>query len=543
MEGKKIIALLLLLVLAISATAPAVLAEYDSSKEVKYTEQADSKLDVTITLFEDVVMKNQGKKSPKEFTDARLAAEEILESADELFDEYKSIELNLLAIKDKGETLDAQGEGLLKEIPLQKEKTISLMRETFLMFLEPEWNNTYDLLGEQLFQIKDLTNIKKYSEKLEEMNSVLEQMFDLAKDYKKSPFVSAETRAQFESIYLEIGNKQMIIECGPDFPDNDCSPNEYFIFSSAYRVTAPDSEYNSKLATFKTQVSKIKSELNSELCAGKDGSTQKLALNGIENDAAGYSWSIGYFISKISGVNELASLKDTLSKMQADFDKIIKDCEAAKALTKGENCTPAGNDQTDNSSKGAEWSTYDKYDAAYDELADDFEYYHEKYDDAVEEDDSSDIKKYKNELEDIQDEAEDLADDVEDLLDDVEDKDAIIDQKKLIDKLEDLSDDLESLQDDLTEVITGKSEKNSAVSTNSAAAFIPAKSNQAAVQNDNAPVTVEKLNFFVPQTENEETAAAAESDADFLTLALLVGGIAVAAVVIVFLLVSLLLRK
>ncbi|MEK6553810.1 MAG: hypothetical protein AABZ31_01105, partial [Bdellovibrionota bacterium] len=102
----------------------------------------------------------------------------------------------------------------------------------------------------------------------------------------------------------------------------------------------------------------------------------------------------------------------------------------------------------------AEQQRYDDLQQRYEEAKDDYDSYKDKYEDAVEDDDTSDIRKYKNKLDDLRDETlDELEEDIESFIDDIEDEDEFDD---LENDAEDLQDDVAKLQEKISDVLGDK---------------------------------------------------------------------------------------
>ncbi len=174
----------------------------------------------------------------------------------------------------------------------------------------------------------------------------------------------------------------------------------------------------------------------------------------------------------------------------------------------------------------------DKYNKDYD----DYSYFKKKYENAVDNQDSSNTKKYKSELQDLQDTVKDLKSDVNDLIDTVESKDSK--NNDLLDKLDSLLSDIKKLQTKLDDALNQS--KNPYAQQQST--YVPPVSTP---KTNADTVEVQKLNMPVLKPAAPVVTPVVETGADWSQLRytiLLISGIVVLFAVILFLL-GLLMRR
>jgi hypothetical protein len=133
---------------------------------------------------------------------------------------------------------------------------------------------------------------------------------------------------------------------------------------------------------------------------------------------------------------------------------------------------------------------YNDLNTKFNDYDNDYDDYSDKYKEAKDDDDTSDIKKYKNKLEDLDDDLQNLEDDVDDLINDVEDVNDNDKYDDLLNDLDELNDDVSGLRDDIDVLLNGK---KATVSTDSQTSFslpsaAPAQPN----------VVIEPLTFTAP---------------------------------------------
>lgn len=110
-------------------------------------------------------------------------------------------------------------------------------------------------------------------------------------------------------------------------------------------------------------------------------------------------------------------------------------------------------DQDQNPIISAEQQRFNDLQQRYEEAKDDYREFKNKYEDAIEDDDSSDIRRYKNKLDDLRDNLDELEDDIKDFIDDIED-DAQF--NSLENDAEDLKDDVAALKEKINSTLGDK---------------------------------------------------------------------------------------
>jgi hypothetical protein len=172
----------------------------------------------------------------------------------------------------------------------------------------------------------------------------------------------------------------------------------------------------------------------------------------------------------------------------------------------------------------------------YNKDDDDYSYFKKKYENALNNQDSSNTKKYKTELQDLLDEVKDLKSDVNDLIDTVESKDSK--NKDLLNKLDDLLDDVKKLQNKIEDALNQSKNPYAQQST-----YVPPAVSTLKASEDK--VEVQKLNMPALKPTVPAVVAPVETGADWSQLRytiLLISGIVVLFAVILFLL-GLLMRR
>ena len=142
--------------------------------------------------------------------------------------------------------------------------------------------------------------------------------------------------------------------------------------------------------------------------------------------------------------------------------------------------------------------------------------------------DTSNIKKYKNELNGLDKELKDLNDDLEDLKEEV---DSLNDGEDLYEDIDDLQNDVEALRTKIKNVLDGETAKESTTQINTNTI------KPAAINEQQQAVEVQRLSTMpgVIGANEEANAQSGDNWEDLRTKALLIGGIVTLAAVIVFL--------
>lgn len=96
---------------------------------------------------------------------------------------------------------------------------------------------------------------------------------------------------------------------------------------------------------------------------------------------------------------------------------------------------------------------YNELRAEYRDFRDDYSYYSRRYEQAVDDEDTADMRYYGRELDDVHDNLGELDDEVDDLIDDVEGNSSIPNQSYLLDDLDKLEDDIRGLQRRIVDLI------------------------------------------------------------------------------------------
>ncbi len=321
------------------------------------------------------------------------------------------------------------------------------------------------------------------------------------------------------------------------------------LYSEAYIANKEGLDVDYK--ALEAQFTSLKANLNTELCATKTGDNQKLMLKGLSAKAKDFANEANAHAT-IAGNNADFNIGPELLDWETKFNKLSTDINTHISSAKATDCSVVGSgtdpvvDPVVPPVVLTEWEQYEALDKAFDDAEDDFDDYDAKLEKARDDKDSKDIKKYEGKLEDLSDDTvSDLINDAEDLLDKVEKDKTIENQKLLINKVEDLIDDLESLEDDIKKAIKGTTNSSSNVSS-TGSNFVAAKTSTTSStvpQNAVTGNTVQKISGF-PTTGVPQNAVTSTTDkAEFVEIALLVGGLVLVTLVIMFLLAVLLFKK
>lgn len=519
MNFKQIIGMVLLVIFAFSVVVPAALADdFDDILAI------DDKMLKLYGDFETIMV---SKVAPvvdglpgASISGVKSDLEKIKVDIDKNIKEYQKYPKSMVAYS-------------LTNADLFKDEVNAAIDAVEYLEKEASWDKAITALGDELDD-EDLAGIKKERKVLEDLAPVLfaarEGALEMAGFGASSPDVSGV----FNMVLASVNDDLFLdFDSTKEFDDVEEMMNKTKPFIISDLFIDAEETYPAKVSTLKTELAEFKAGLNTELCAGKDGKLYKLALDKLRIDADNFAEEAADD-AETAKENFYTKLEVKFELLQKDFEKVEDDAKAAAAVTKGENCgtttpPPANNTPTD------EWKLFDQYDADFEAHEDDYYDYKKKYEKAKYDNDSKDIKKYDNKLDDLENDVDDTIDDVEDLIDVVEKKkEAVKDYKKLLNKLDDLVDDLDDLKDDIDAVLKGKT---SASSTSSSVNFVPAKTTSVPTKTTTPAVNTVT---FTPPVAQQPVAAAQD---DFVELALLGGGVLVVGVLILFLLAMLFLRK
>ncbi len=171
---------------------------------------------------------------------------------------------------------------------------------------------------------------------------------------------------------------------------------------------------------------------------------------------------------------------------------------------------------------------FNTYDNDYDDFKD-------KYKEAKDDDDTSDIKKYKNKLEDLDDDLQNLEDDVDDLINDVEDANDNDEYDDLLNDLDELKDDVSELREDIDVLLNGK---KATTSTDSQMSFSLPSAAPAQPK-----VVIEPLTFTAPAITGAAVTEPVSTSWDELRYLIWMAAGIIVLIAVIWFFVALLMRK
>ncbi|PIZ51552.1 hypothetical protein COY27_03190 [Candidatus Woesearchaeota archaeon CG_4_10_14_0_2_um_filter_33_13] len=352
--------------------------------------------------------------------------------------------------------------------------------------------------------------------------------------------------------------------------DNDgfgdaCDPDQVDYAQKLESTKESYENLQKSLETFKVEYTAAKCTNNTEEITKLDNNANFVAkiLNLISTVWGNYAKQlvlIGYSRTAESFADyslKFQQLADEQVTFVAEFDSAVcpvtpvVDTDGDTIADNVDNCVNNANlDQADKDTDGigdvcdpidntipvdSDYEEYKGYKEQYDDYEDDYYYFKKKYEQAIKEDDESDIKKYENKLDDLDDNLKDLKKDVSDLIDDLEDEDDK--DNNLLDDLDDLENDIAKLREKISDLVNGPAE--SVTNTYSSTYGTGAATINTATAANEPEVEVQSLDLSTLNHQAQEPAQNGWDDVRS-TVWLLAGIVVMIAVVLFFL--ALLLR-
>ena len=148
---------------------------------------------------------------------------------------------------------------------------------------------------------------------------------------------------------------------------------------------------------------------------------------------------------------------DTMNNNDTDGDGIVNGSDNCPAVANGNQADADGDHIGDVCDAVNNTSTYqgrfDTLKSNFDDFENDFDDYKKKYKKAVRDDDSSDVRRFKQKLNDLKDDLDQLTEDAEEIQDDIKDDSHRRDFDSLSDDIDEFINDVEDLQDEIKEVL------------------------------------------------------------------------------------------
>ena len=536
MKFKQIAGMVLLVIFALSVVVPAALADdFDDAiaLDIK-TQEFYADFEIIMITQVNPVMEDVSGAS---ISGVKTNLENVEEDLEENIEDLEKLPKSMTAI-------------FIAQAELYKNEVSAAIDAVEYIEKMSEWRNASEDLFEDT-ENKDLEGIKTSRKALENLVPTLFNAREAVIESLEGFGPKSKAVADVFKLILDSINQALLLDSNDSetsFDDVDelMSKSTPFVVADLFLDSGSEGKLQVAWDATNADFVTMEANLNAELCANKDGKLYKLALEQLADNAKDFSDEAEDKVNLVSKYKLNDELEDTFEDFEDDFKDLEKDIRKAAALTEGKDCGTDNPAPAPAEPAKTEWEQYEDLDKAYDEAEEDYEDYDADLEKARDEKDSKDIKKYDKKLDDLKDDTvDDLIKDAEDLLDKVEKDKTIESQKLLINKLEDLIDDLEELEDDIKDAIKGKT--NSASNTSSSGSnFIPAKTSTTSStvkQNSATGNTVQKLSGFPTVGTQQNAVTSTTNKAEFVEIALLVGGLVLVTLVIMFLLAVLLFKK